>query len=135
MDALVIGYLCGRRLLMRYFPAKIGLFGLVLMLDACATGNAGGNDSGIFPDNYREIVQDYLHTNLKDPYSVRGLSIGAPQQASVWTGLLNSGELDGWASCVTYNAKNSFGGYVGLRSYRMFIKSGSIEWVQQADCT
>lgn len=104
---------------------------LVALLSACV---GSSDDLGPYPTNYEQIVKDYLHENLKDPYSVRDLAITAPVQASAWTGLLYSGELFAWKTCVTYNAKNSFGAYIGLNSYGYYIRDGEVVFWRRGDC-
>ena len=101
------------------------------ILSACV-GSA--NDPGPYPSDYQQIVKDYLHANLKDPYSVRDLEIGPPEQNSRWTGLLYSGELYAWRSCVAYNAKNSFGAYIGIKSYGYYIRNGEVVYWHEGDC-
>ena len=55
---------------------------------------------------------------------MRGLTISRPRQVREWTGLLREGYVQAWVSCVGYNAKNAFGGYVGLTHYAYHIKDG-----------
>ena len=74
-------------------------------------------------------VKRHLDEALKDPYSVRDLEISPVVRGSVWTGLVNYGEAASWSSCVRYNAKNSYGAYVGRRSYRYhFLDNGRL-WI------
>jgi hypothetical protein len=87
------------------------------------------NDPGPEPTNLEVRVQRHLKEVLKDPYSVRDLEISPPVRASMWTGVVNYGEVQTWSTCVRYNAKNSYGGYVGLRSYRYHFH-GSLMWVE-----
>ena len=40
----------------------------------------------------------------------------------------------GYATCFTYNAKNSYGGYIGVHTYRIMIKDGVvIDYAQVSD--
>jgi hypothetical protein len=98
-----------------------------LAISACAPVPGSGlakNDPGPFPENYEQMVKNNLNASLKDPYSVQELTITRPIQTSLWTGIARSGSVQAWATCVTYNAKNSFGAYVGKRSYTYFIREG-----------
>jgi len=74
-------------------------------------------------------VKRYLDESLKDPYSVRDLEISPVMRGSVWTGLVNYGEAASWSSCVRYNAKNSYGAYVGRRSYRYHLLDNGRLWI------
>ncbi len=107
----------------------VGLVAVPCLLAACATAPGVRDDPGPFPDNYEQIVQNKLNETLKDPYSVRDLSIPRPMVTTVWTGLVNGGNLHAWGTCVRYNAKNSFGAYVGLRAYMFYIKAWSVVYV------
>ncbi len=110
---------------MMWTYVKCGLAGLVL-LSACATQPQEPPNPGPFPENYEQIVKAWLQDTLKDPYSLRELEITEPQTARVWVGLLNGGYLDGYRTCVSYNAKNGFGAYVGLKRYTVVLKDGAI---------
>ena len=63
---------------------------------------------------------------MKDPYSIQDLSISRPVPERRWVGLVNGSWLDAYVSCVRYNAKNSFGGYVGLKEYSFVLKDGAV---------
>lgn len=95
----------------------------ILALSACGGVSGDKTDPGPFPGDYSAMVRMHLQRVLKDPYSVQDLSISKPVRASVWTGLVRSGSVETWASCVSYNAKNSFGAYVGLRSYTYHFRN------------
>jgi hypothetical protein len=92
---------------------------------ACATTQPT-NSPGPYPENYEALVNDWLRTSLYDPYSVRDLSITEPRQGRAWRGLLVGGPFNAWATCVTYNAKNRMGGYVGLSTTVVWIVNGAI---------
>jgi hypothetical protein len=107
------------------------MVGFLGALSACV---GAGDDPGPFPDDYQEIIKSYLHDNLKDPYSVQDLSISSPNNASTWTGLAYSGELTAWRSCVIYNAKNSFGGYIGIQQHTFWIRNGEVVYWRTEEC-
>ena len=63
------------------------------------------------PDNYRQLVAAELHKTLKDPYSIRDPEITQPLRTI----------KQGTSICVRLNAKNSYGGYTGQKSYTFFF--------------
>jgi hypothetical protein len=89
------------------------------------SGRYATNDAGPYPTNYEDLIKSYLRENLKDPYSVRDLSISPPVRVAVWTGVVRDGNVEGWRSCVSYNAKNGFGGYVGQQYKSYYLKDGT----------
>jgi hypothetical protein len=74
------------------------------------------------------IVSAYLHANLKDPYSVQDLAIGSLEKSWILTRqdiLRDRQYVWCWRCIVRYNAKNSFGAYVGIRAYRFYMRADS----------
>ena len=98
------------------------------ILGACTMEPTGPNvqTAGPKPNNVGSLVQIYLNESLKDPYSVRGLTYSLPREGGRWTGLVNQGLVPSWYSCVKYNAKNSFGGYVGQKEHVFFIRDDRV---------
>lgn len=105
----------------------LGVISLLLMC-ACASGTSdrANSDPGPLPTQYQAIVKRWLDENLKDPHSIQDLTISSPSRATAWTGLLNRGSVEAWVVCVGYNAKNSYGGYVGKKYYRYYIQNNAI---------
>jgi hypothetical protein len=97
--------------------AVIALLGVA----ACA-----GPGPGDYPAHYQQDVQQYLRDDLKDPYSVRDLSVSPPVRATVGFG------ADVWKSCVRYNAKNSYGAYVGSQSYNFYWNARGLFHTEKA---
>ncbi len=102
--------------------SRIGVSLSVFLLAGCVAAPPGGwfntntpADIGESPLGYNETVRNYLRTNLKDPYSLMDLSISEPAATSCRVGIY--GPFNGWRVTVSYNAKNSFGAYVGLRTF------------------
>ena len=63
-----------------------------------------------------QVVRAYLTRNLKDPDSIKQWKFEGPIEISWQRGIVYGGGRDeGWLFCVEYNAKNSFGAYVGLQ--------------------
>jgi hypothetical protein len=58
------------------------------------------------------------------PKWMRGLIVrGGPTIVNRWQGLINGGGYDtGWGYCFEYNAKNSYGGYVGVKQGSVLLR-------------
>lgn len=100
----------------------IAIVGLALLLAGCSSRPALEFGFGSPPTvaQTRGIVQEHLEVALKDPTNIQGLTIGRPEAACYSRG---PGKRDvcGYRVCVAYNAKNSFGGYVGRKVYVYWI--------------
>ncbi len=97
-------------------------------LTACVSASEGGyanDDPGPYPSNYEQLVKSHLRQTLKDPYSVMDLNIAPPVRTSAWIGIQRGGNAQAWVTFVSFNAKNSFGAYVGTKCYRYYIKGGA----------
>lgn len=80
-------------------------------------------DYGTQPENYKEITTEFISSRLIDPYSAvfsdwRGPSGG-------WFRNYNN-LLFGYRVCVSVNAKNRMGGYIGRKSFYVLIKNGQV---------
>ena len=84
-----------------------------------------GADYGLYPSNYEIIVKSYMEASLKDPFSTQYKLISFPEKYWIGGGLERPG-VYGYRACVTYNAKNSFGAYVGYKTVLMLIKNNSV---------
>ncbi|RWP44278.1 MAG: hypothetical protein EOR04_04990 [Mesorhizobium sp.] len=89
---------------------------LISLAALCAAVSCGPALAGPkpLPSPWKLYLADDIKSTLKDPYSVRGAQLSDP--------FIYRGK---WAVCVAYNAKNSFGGYVGAKPY-MYTFTGSI---------
>ena len=93
-----------------------------LFLTGCATPNTGERviDAGPRPSEVQATaaVMDYLRGTLKDPDSIKQFNIRSGPETITWyRGLINGGGNEqAWLICFEYNAKNSYGGYVGLKT-------------------
>jgi len=97
------------------------------------------SDYGTKPATVKQDLQDYFDTNLKDPHSVKLKPITEPEKGYIyfaketpWTGDDRYVDVEfkpvfGWMSCATYNAKNSYGGYVGWKMFVIFYQTGKSE--------
>jgi hypothetical protein len=114
---------------------------VLLTVASCATpfrdrptdeqiAEANASDAyGPSPNNYEAAINEWLRLSLKDPESVKNLKITPPMKGWCFEAgalLVNEKKDWGWVCFVEYNAKNSYGGYVGLKSYRYFFKGEAI---------
>lgn len=101
---------------------------LLLALQSCApitpVEGQDRDSPGPYPVHYKEMVKGYLARVLRDPGSVRDLSISPPLPTRFWVGIQRGGNVQAYVLCVAFNAKNAYGGYVGHSSYLMAIKDG-----------
>ena len=81
----------------------------------------------------RALVMDYLDENLKDPDSLKDFAlISAVKRGALNYGAFNTGPSGRsfsnpmYCVCAKYNAKNSYGGYVGNSNYAFFISGGTV---------
>lgn len=120
------------------FPSIFHPFVLAFVLSGCmaTTNEIATIDIGAAPEAEKaeEIVLYHLSRTLKDPDSMKAFRI----ISDVKRGQLNygafskgpSGKTFGnpmWYVCAEYNAKNSFGAYVGLKTYAFFIHDNMVE--------
>ena len=105
----------------------------LLMLAACAIPPSqktfDNADFGAYPENPEPIIKAYMARALKDPYSVRYHGFSKPKKW--WIGGVGRTKVVyGYRVCVTYNAKNSFGAYVGSKTAFFLIRNGVVEKAQ-----
>jgi hypothetical protein len=73
-----------------------------------------------------QAIKSYLDHNLKDPDSVKQYRFIALKQTRWLIGAINGGgSEEGWLACFEYNAKNSYGGYVGLKTQGLVLRSSN----------
>jgi len=77
-------------------------------------------DVGEKPKNYEQAVKDDLQRSLKDPFSIQDLNIAEPVLGKCGVGIY--GPFHGWRVNVRYNAKNSYGAYVGTKTYYYWFR-------------
>jgi hypothetical protein len=94
------------------------VFGLLLFLVSCVATPRYTNtraDVGAKPEHYEQTIREYLRVTLKDPYSVQDFSVSEPELTAC--SIAPGSPFYGWRVATQYNAKNSYGAYVGLRQY------------------
>lgn len=80
------------------------------MTCVCLIGSAAAEETSL-PSTYKADIETALKATLKDPYSAV-ITIGDPAKHNC---IAPSGvPFFAWAVPVEYNAKNAFGGYVGV---------------------
>ncbi len=85
------------------------------------------------PKNPKVLILKYLKRNLKDPDSMKAFAMltPSPRKGSINYGAFMDGPKGSfanhlWYSCAEYNAKNSYGAYIGLRTRAFFFYNGKV---------
>ena len=103
----------------------LGLAGLTA-LAGCATPptqeQIATADYGSYPQDYERLVKAHYAATLIDPYSVVYERI-APPTKRMWGDRIDGAHYD-YKVCVTYNAKNRMGGYVGATTDALMFHNG-----------
>lgn len=105
----------------------------LLLLSICLLGCATASkeeiakvDFGSAPTNYESNIKNLVSRMLKDPYSAT-YHFSSPRKGVVQEGLLlGMKKYFGWIVPVGINAKNSFGGYVGEKTYYFLFANGMV---------
>ena len=66
------------------------------------------------PAMAEKAARDYLAQSLKDPDSLKQFQLRGVRQQD-WQETRRDHWRSGWLVCFDYNAKNSYGGYVGVK--------------------
>lgn len=108
---------------------------ITLIVATCALMNGCARTAGNFgfgpPPSVSEVrgaVNDYLTKDLFRPSGVQDLAIGRPMAACMYRGIWKR-NICGYKVCVSYNAQNQSGSYVGIKPYDFWITNG---WGTQA---
>jgi hypothetical protein len=91
-------------------------------LDA-ETPSADTTRYGPYPTNYKQIIMQWLNTQLIDPDSARVEWNGDPKPTDVGKG---SEAVSGYLVDFTVNARNQFGAYTGKQKHSVLIRNGEI---------
>jgi ketosteroid isomerase-like protein len=87
-------------------------------------------DYGAMPTDYRHAIEQYFQRVLKFPESIEYRDVTSPEQGFVKTlsGVFVGRDTYhyGWTVKATVNAKNSFGGYVGFKTYTFLFRGERI---------
>ncbi|HET7679383.1 MAG TPA: hypothetical protein VFK79_04515 [Xanthobacteraceae bacterium] len=103
---------------------------LFLLIGIAASGCADGyvietqrktlEAQNVPPQNYKPDLLAFMRTYLNNPENVRNAAMSDPQKLMVI-------DLERYASCLRYNAKNSTGRYTGLRDHLAVFVSGKFD--------
>lgn len=101
------------------------LFVVLLIIVNCAPSVkvVKNKDFGEYPENYKEVIKLYYSVRLKDPESARYEWPEEPFKGFYIEGGFKN-PIYGYICPVGINAKNSFGGYTGMKM-RIFIMKGN----------
>tara|TARA_R110000824_G_scaffold63944_2_gene167547 strand:- start:2710 stop:3108 length:399 start_codon:yes stop_codon:yes gene_type:complete len=109
---------------------KLVLGWFLVALTACGTQNVDISTTASIPNKplYSETtVRGYLKDLLKDPDSMKAFEISEPRLGKYYGGMFNGFKtVPSWYVCYGYNAKNSYGGYAGFKSYVAFFEGEMI---------
>lgn len=108
---------------------KIVAVAMTLGLAACATPGPyqpTAEEAGPPPSDVQASLERWMQANLFDPYSAKVEYVSEPRPGAVWTGLVNQGHVPAWYVCTAINARNSFGGYTGLKRRALFFDDNDI---------
>lgn len=73
----------------------------------------------------QRVVLEFIKATFKDPRSVQDLEIGEPTKYSRFRGIQNNGGyFFAWLVTFRCNAKNSYGGYVGIEAFQIVVRDG-----------
>jgi hypothetical protein len=82
------------------------------------------------PQTYEGVIHSYFDASLKDPASIQYKDLTAPEKGYTQhdRGLIGGGVkiTYGWLVKATVNAKNSYGGYVGFRTYTFLFRGDQV---------
>lgn len=95
---------------------------MYLTVTGCAITPVSEEQAGPRPTNAEATVRKYLAETLKDPDSLSQFEILRGPTPCKLGFKVNSG----WCVTYAYNAKNSFGGYVGRTLHNMVIQNDEV---------
>jgi len=89
-------------------------------------------EHGTAPKNHKDRIMEHWKVILKDPESLQLKTISAPEKSAIYKATVKDHWYDNYSDveftpiyghriCAVYNAKNSFGGYVGWKVQTFFI--------------
>ncbi len=90
------------------------------------TADFGGK---LYPSRAGKVVEGYFSSILRDPSSVQYKDMSLHKAYE----LIDSKWVFGYVICVSVNAKNAFGGYVGYKRYGLFTRNEKLLKVRSDD--
>jgi hypothetical protein len=79
---------------------------------------------GVYPANYKQIITDWLQTQLNDPTSAIIVWQTEPKPADLPG--KDGKKLYGYLVIFSVNARNRFGAYTGVQSHGALIRDGGV---------
>lgn len=112
-----------------------------LLLCACASwvqptpAEVAAADYGKYPHNVDGLVHDYISQTFFDPHAVQDLTI-EPSRKMWWIRREGHRYLPasyGYLVAFSCNSKNRLGGYLGIRTHRLFVRDDSVlkDWADE----
>lgn len=134
---------------MKFFLRMIAL-ALIVSIAGCAaledkwhTTTIEDTATGEPPVEYVKIIKTYLENSLKDPFSAQYKDFSLPIKGSYQksdiiqsptlvnvNGYVQVTNIHGWQVVVEVNAKNSYGAYVGWKTYTFIFRDEKIIYVR-----
>jgi hypothetical protein len=106
----------------RMLPAALAA---VMMLSAIPAAAKDAVDPAAYPELASEVLLPpilvELKRTLKDPYSIRDLTLCPPRGIK-----LKDGKPTSWVVMLSFNARGSFGGYEGIKIYGVRFRNGRV---------
>jgi hypothetical protein len=98
------------------------LFGLMLVLDACAEPRRVADDSelNVYPANYKAEILAAMHAYLNDPTGIRDAGVSEPMIKSV-------GSDNRYLVCVRFNGKRRGSEYAGVKDVGALFIAGRFD--------
>jgi hypothetical protein len=112
------------------FLATLSFGAMSVLLIGCSTDPPTKEDMeaanyGPKPDNYQQIVRDFLRNRLTDPTAAIIDFKAGPTQMYQKDTMIRDLQV-GWAVCVMVNDKNSRGAYQGFVPAVYYIRNGKV---------
>jgi hypothetical protein len=85
---------------------------------------AASSTYGAYPANYKQIITDWLQTQLNDPTSAIIVWQTEPKPADLPG--KDGKKLYGYLVIFSANARNRFGTYTGVQSHGALIRDGEV---------
>ncbi|MFN7953613.1 MAG: hypothetical protein U0610_17940 [bacterium] len=117
------------------------LLALLLVMCGCASwvqptaAEIASADYGKYPQDVARLVDDYISRSFFDPHAVQDLKVDSPKK--MWwirrEGRRYLPASFGYLVTFSCNSKNRLGGYLGIRTHRLFERDDSVvkEWTDE----
>jgi hypothetical protein len=103
----------------RYIATLSAACAAFLATGCAVTTQITREEAGPYPENYKEIIASYIKSSFKDPYSLKDVMISKPMPYKIL-------HRAGYVVCLQTNAKNSYGGYVGISHNEIMIEGQKV---------